>query len=210
MLPWRTAWKGEGPLFDYISVLAHDVHYHTIDDATAYYIARYLLHKWLQLFRVAVEQFCHVALLSRTKAKKWPVRVIPHLTSFALANSWLQYLRDASAEERHCKKTKDMLEFETDAALSPIHSNRPCEKKRGRPCLESLQKVLKPAHNAMPLVTMSVRFDGKEHWPQHIATLKFPAVSQRRLHIQDVCVLQEVWSVRKSTQLTTHAYFQCC
>ncbi|KAL1462085.1 hypothetical protein MTO96_027313 [Rhipicephalus appendiculatus] len=76
----------------------------------------------------------------RAKTKKWPVRVISHLTSFALANSWLQYLRDASAEGLQRKETKDMLEFQTDVALSLIRSNRPSEKKKGRPSLESLQK----------------------------------------------------------------------
>ncbi|KAL3184705.1 hypothetical protein MRX96_005811 [Rhipicephalus microplus] len=105
----------------------------------------------------------------RAKTKKWPVRVISHLTSFVLANSWLQYVWDASAEGLQHKETKNMLEFRTDVALSLIHSNRPAEKKKGRPSLESLQKVLKPVHNAAPLPTMFVPFDGKEHWPQHVS-----------------------------------------
>lgn len=105
----------------------------------------------------------------RAKTKKWSVRVISPLT-FALANWWLQYLQHANAEGLPCKETKDMLEFQTDVALSLLHSNWPCENKKGRPSPESLQKVPKPVHNATPLPTMSVRFDGKERWPQHIAT----------------------------------------
>ncbi|KAH8022946.1 hypothetical protein HPB51_006376 [Rhipicephalus microplus] len=34
----------------------------------------------------------------RTGTSKWPVRVISHFASFALCNSWLEYIRDANAE----------------------------------------------------------------------------------------------------------------
>ncbi|KAL3172782.1 hypothetical protein MRX96_038957 [Rhipicephalus microplus] len=34
----------------------------------------------------------------RTRTSKWPVRVIFHFASFALCNSWLEYIRDANAE----------------------------------------------------------------------------------------------------------------
>lgn len=105
----------------------------------------------------------------RSKTTKWPVRVISHFVSFALANSWLEYLRDATAEGLPRKSTKDMLEFQTDVALSLVFCNKPAEKKRGRPSLETAQKTSKPAHNAEPLPTNSVRFDGNEHWPQHVA-----------------------------------------
>lgn len=109
----------------------------------------------------------------RAKTKKWPVRVISHLISFALANSWLEYLRDASAEGLVRKNTKDMLQFQTDIAMSLLVSNKTLERKRGRPSAENLQDVPKACHNSSPLPTNSVRLDGREHWPQHVAA-RFP------------------------------------
>lgn len=32
----------------------------------------------------------------KAKTRKWPVRVMCHFISLALANSWLEYVRDAS------------------------------------------------------------------------------------------------------------------
>ncbi|KAH8038488.1 hypothetical protein HPB51_001661 [Rhipicephalus microplus] len=34
----------------------------------------------------------------RTRTRKWPVRVISHFASFALCNTWLEYIRDDNAE----------------------------------------------------------------------------------------------------------------
>ncbi|XP_072144956.1 piggyBac transposable element-derived protein 3-like isoform X1 [Dermacentor andersoni] len=116
-----------------------------------------------------IMSFYHI----RAKTKKWPVRVISHLTSFALANSWLQYLRDASAEGLVRKNTMDMLQFQTDTAMSLLVSEKPLEKKRGRPSAESLQRVSKAPHNSGPLLTNTVRLDGKAHWPQHVDA-RFP------------------------------------
>lgn len=70
--------------------------------------------------------------------KKLPVRLISHLTSFALANSWLEYLRAASAEFLVRKNTKDMLQFQTDIEMSLLVSNKTLERKRGRPSAENL------------------------------------------------------------------------
>lgn len=67
----------------------------------------------------------------RIKTTKRPVQMISHFISFGLANSRLQYLRDASAESFSRKNTKDMLDFQTGVALTLVFRNKPAKKKCG-------------------------------------------------------------------------------
>lgn len=67
----------------------------------------------------------------RIKTTKRPVQMISHFISFGLANSRLQFLRDASAESFSRKNTKDMLDFQTGVALTLVFRNKPAKKKCG-------------------------------------------------------------------------------
>ncbi|KAH8024572.1 hypothetical protein HPB51_025491 [Rhipicephalus microplus] len=78
----------------------------------------------------------------RTRTKKWPVRVISHFASFALSNSWLEYLRDANKAGLLRKETLDMMAFQTDVANCLLNSNKP-QKKRGRPSNDNSRTVKK-------------------------------------------------------------------
>ncbi|KAG0443944.1 hypothetical protein HPB47_014363 [Ixodes persulcatus] len=57
-------------------------------------------------------------LSSRTK--KWTVRVIPHLDSFALGNSWQEYLQGARKNHIQPRKVLDKLGFQNNAGLALI------------------------------------------------------------------------------------------
>ncbi|KAG0415854.1 hypothetical protein HPB47_006964 [Ixodes persulcatus] len=96
----------------------------------------------------------------QTKTKKWTVREIAHFASFSLANSWLEYVRDADKERLLKKNTMGMLAFQTNVAHSLITRNKMAQKKRGRPSNESPQPVAKKAHNTEPPPTNTVRYDG--------------------------------------------------
>lgn len=108
----------------------------------------------------------------RAKTKKWPVRVICHFISFAVANSWLEYVRDTSAEGLPKNEVMDMMAFQVDAALTLIGCNKPVEKKWGRPSASQATPA-RQAHNAQPLPTDTMRYDGHHHWPRHLQ-LPFP------------------------------------
>lgn len=103
----------------------------------------------------------------RAKTRKWTVRVLSHFVSLALANSWLEYVRDASHEGLARSKTHDMMSFQTEVALSLIKQNQEVQKKRGRPSAE-FQAPVRQAHNARPSPPNAVRYDGKDHWPQQV------------------------------------------
>ncbi|KAG0442884.1 hypothetical protein HPB47_015522 [Ixodes persulcatus] len=93
----------------------------------------------------------------KTKTKKWTVREIAHFASFSLANSWLEYVRDADKERLLKKNTMGMLAFQTNVTHSLITCNKMAQKKRGRPSNESPQPVAKKAHNTEPPPTNTVR-----------------------------------------------------
>lgn len=108
----------------------------------------------------------HVPLpnANENKKKKWPVIVTSHFASFALSNSWLEYLRDASKEGLLKKETLDKIVFQTDVANCLLNSNKP--QKRGQPSSENSQVVKKKAPNASSLPVSTVGYDGINHWPQ--------------------------------------------
>lgn len=103
----------------------------------------------------------------QAKTKKWPVRVISHFVSFAVCNSWLEYIRDANAEGLRKKEVKDVMAFQSDIARSLIASNRALPNRRGRPSVSSPKPVPK-SHVGVPMPTNSTRFDGNNHWPLHM------------------------------------------
>ncbi|KAH8036624.1 hypothetical protein HPB51_002678 [Rhipicephalus microplus] len=56
----------------------------------------------------------------KARTRKWPVRIMCHFISLALANSWLEYVRDASNQGLPRRKALDMLAFQTDVALTLV------------------------------------------------------------------------------------------
>ncbi|KAG0431384.1 hypothetical protein HPB47_021836 [Ixodes persulcatus] len=103
-----------------------------------------------------------------TRTRKWPVRVISHFIGFAVCNSWIEYVRDASAEALPKKEVKDVMAFQTYIARSLIASNKSEPRRRGRPSSSTLTPA-KQAHNAKPMPTNSTRLDGTNHWPMRIS-----------------------------------------
>lgn len=97
------------------------------------------------------------------------VRVMSFFASFALCNCQLEYLRDANEDRLMKNGTLDMLEFQSHVANSLITCNKPLQKKRGRLCSESPQPPRKKVHNPGPLATNTVRYDGYNHWPEHVS-----------------------------------------
>ncbi|KAG0442394.1 hypothetical protein HPB47_015724 [Ixodes persulcatus] len=107
-----------------------------------------------------------------SRTKKWTVRVISHFASFALVNSWQEYLQDAHENHIQPRKVLDMLGFQNNVGLALILCNKPSSKKRGRPSLDQAADPPKKVHNAEPRPVNAVRYDGLNHWPAH-ATQKF-------------------------------------
>lgn len=94
-----------------------------------------------------------------TRMRKWPVRVMLHLVSLALCNSWIEYLRDCNKAELPRKSVMDLLAFQSDIAHNLIICNKSSPEKCG--ILPALRK---------PLPSKSIRYDGFHHWPEHVAT----------------------------------------
>lgn len=99
--------------------------------------------------------------------KKWTVRVSSHFASLAVANSWLEYLRDANQEKLPRSKAHDTLSFQTKVALCLIQQNTTAQRKRGQPSSGSVQPLKQRTHNTCPLPPNAVRFDRPDNWPQH-------------------------------------------
>ncbi|KAH9374626.1 hypothetical protein HPB48_014673 [Haemaphysalis longicornis] len=102
----------------------------------------------------------------KQRTRKWPVRVISHFTSFALVNSWQEYLTDASDNSTPRKKVLDFLAFQNNVGLGLILSRKNGAKKRGRPSNDAKEPPRK-VHNAEVRPVNAVRYDGLHHWPAH-------------------------------------------
>ncbi|KAL1426107.1 hypothetical protein MTO96_018580 [Rhipicephalus appendiculatus] len=101
-------------------------------------------------FMGGVDKLDFVMALYHVKAKtrKWPIRAMCHFISLALANSWLEYMRDASDQGLPRRKALDMLAFQTDVAVSLVQVNKGAPRKRGRPSADS-GEVLHVAHTIL-------------------------------------------------------------
>lgn len=102
----------------------------------------------------------------KQRTKKWPVRVMSHFTSFALVNSWQEYLMDADDNCMPHKKILDLLAFQNNVGLALIMWSKNGARKRGRPSNDAKEPPRK-VHNAEPLPVNAVRYDGMHHWPAH-------------------------------------------
>ncbi|KAH8039331.1 hypothetical protein HPB51_005661 [Rhipicephalus microplus] len=117
----------------------------------------------------------------RQRTKKWPVRVICHFVSFAIVNSWLEYVKHAEANRMQRKNTLDLLAFQNEVAMALIMCSKNVAKKRGRPSLQApSEPPPRKVHNAEPRPVNAVRYDGLNHSAQPFAQrCKFEGCTSR-------------------------------
>lgn len=110
---------------------------------------------------------------------------VSHFISFPLCNSWLEYVRDASAEDIQKEKIMNMTAFQISTARSLITCNKPAPRKRGRPSSNNPQtEPPRKAHNVESLPTNTTRYDGCEHWTRHVNLSSAKTVQERRLQFK--------------------------
>lgn len=100
-----------------------------------------------------------------------------HFISLALANSWLEYVTDASDQGLPRRKALDMLAFQIDVAVSLVLGSKSASRKRGRPSAGSTEVPARRTHSSFPAPPNAVRYDAKDHWPQQVQ-LPFPQRSK--------------------------------
>lgn len=104
------------------------------------------------------------------KSRKWTLRMIFHAVDFAIAQSWLEYRRDAGRLGVPKNKQLDLLHFRIRLADGLIMCQKKLQvKKRGRPSTEGVPSdmhvvqrkkgELRPAHE--------IQFDAIDHFPLH-------------------------------------------
>ncbi|KAL3243190.1 hypothetical protein MRX96_020655 [Rhipicephalus microplus] len=98
----------------------------------------------------------------KQRTRKWPVRVISHFRSFALVNSWQEYLTDANDNSIPRREVLDIFAFQNNVGLALIMSHKNGAKKRGRPSNEAKEPSRK-VHNAELRPVIAVRYDGLHH-----------------------------------------------
>lgn len=108
----------------------------------------------------------------RQRTNKWPVRVISHFVSFAVINSWQEYLQDAKANCFARSNVMDLLTFQNNIGLSLILLKKPTIRKRGRPSVTETREPPRKVHNTEPRPINAIRYDSIDHWPAH-ATRSF-------------------------------------
>lgn len=107
------------------------------------------------------------------RSKKWTLKIFDHFIDLAVCNSWLEYRMDHESSGQK-DKYMDLLCFRNDIANGLIaRSNQgACSRKRGRPtsCLTD-DISLSPTTSAKigkATPPTSVRYDGNQHWPEHM------------------------------------------
>lgn len=109
------------------------------------------------------------------RSKKWTLKMFDHFIDLAICNSWLEYRKDV---ERNTKSSKymDLLNFRNDVANGLIAKSNhlQCSRKRGRPSAASQigddsgsPSTSSKKRRTIPAI--SVRYDGNQHWPEHVA-----------------------------------------
>ena len=76
------------------------------------------------------------------KSRKWTLRMITHALDIAVANSWLEYRRDAERLDVAKKDILDLLHFRLQVTDCLIRKYKPVQiagKKRGRPIRTSTE-----------------------------------------------------------------------
>lgn len=108
----------------------------------------------------------------KATTRKWPVRIMCHFISLALANSWLEYIQNA-CNQRLPRKAPDRLAFQTEVALSVVRVNKSAPRKRGWLSADSAEMPARRTQTSYPAPANGVRYDAKDHWPQQVQ-LPFP------------------------------------
>lgn len=107
----------------------------------------------------------------------WLLKIFDHFTDLAVCNSWLEYRNDSDNNTIRKKDQMDLLAFRNDVAdgLLALSSVQNLSRKRGRPRLTEDLDLSDTPSTSKPRLTyerapsVSIRFDGIEHWPEYTA-----------------------------------------
>ena len=102
-------------------------------------------------------------------SKWWPTRVILHLLSMSVVNSWIEYCERELKKGVSHKLVMDHLSFQEELANSLCKSEVSPARFRGQPSLRSLLNFTHISWKKTPapvLPTVEVWHDGFDHWPE--------------------------------------------
>ena len=103
------------------------------------------------------------------RAKQWPTRVILHLLSMSVVNSWIEYRKRELKKRVSRKLEMDFLSFREKLADSLCKSEVSPARFRGQPSMRSplnYTPVPRKKTPASVLVTVEVRHDCFDHPPE--------------------------------------------
>ena len=103
------------------------------------------------------------------RTKQWPTRVILHLLSMSVVNSWIEYCKRELKKAVSRKLVMDLLGFREELADSLCKSEVSPARFKGRPSMRSLLNYTPIPRKKTPasvLATAEVRHDGFDHWPE--------------------------------------------
>ena len=103
------------------------------------------------------------------RTKRWPTRVILHLLSMSVVNSWIEYRERELKKGVSHKLVMDLLSFREELADSLCKSEVSPARFRGRRSMRSLLNYTPIPRKKTPgsvLLTVEVRHDGFDHWPE--------------------------------------------
>ena len=103
------------------------------------------------------------------RTKRWPTRVIFHLLSMSVVNSWMEYRERELKKGVSRKLAMDLLSFRPELADSLCKIELRTIRFRGRPSMRSLLNYTPIPRKKTPasvLPTAEVRHDGFDHWPE--------------------------------------------
>ena len=103
------------------------------------------------------------------KAKEWPTRVILHLLSMSVVNSWIEYRERELRKGVSRKLVMDLLSFREKLADSLCKSEVSPARFRGQPSMRSLLSYTHIPWKKTPasvLLTVEVRHNGFDYLPE--------------------------------------------
>ena len=103
------------------------------------------------------------------RSKWWPTRVILHLLSMSVVNSWIEYCERELKKGVSCKLVMDLLSFQEELADSLCKSEVSPACFRGQPSLRSLLNFTHIPWKKTPasvLPTVEVWHNGFDLWPE--------------------------------------------
>ena len=103
------------------------------------------------------------------RTKRWPTRVILHLLSMSVVNSWIECRERELKKGVSCKLVMDLLSFREELADSLCKSEVSPTRFRSQPSMRSLLNYTPIPRKKTPasvLPTVEGRHDGFDHWPE--------------------------------------------